>query len=146
MKKLSTLLLCLLTASLVFSQTVSKTKEINKINPAKIIGLPDSVLRKAAAQLVMYDEYDKAFAYMNDNISLESYEIHLKDSIISEKNKQLADKADILSATNMQLSLSKADNEAWKKKYTNLKINDRLKMGIGGTIIVGLLYAWFSKR
>lgn len=83
---------------------------------------------------------------MNDNISLESYEIHLKDSIISEKNKQLADKADILSATNMQLSLSKADNEAWKKKYTNLKINDRLKMGIGGTIIVGLLYAWFSKR
>jgi len=70
----------------------------------------------------------------------------LKDSVISEKNKQLADKTDILSATNMQLSLSKADNEAWKKKYTNLKINDRLKMGIGGTIIVGLLYAWFSKR
>ena len=146
--RLNMLILCLLIALPSFSQMslTDTNSRINRINPAKLICVPDSILRKATAIILMADGMRQELTYTKNEVHLLNAMIFNKDSTIYEYQRLSEDNKAIIDATNGQLDISKQQTKDMQKKYSHLKVNDRLKMGAFCTAIIGLVYIYIEKK
>lgn len=127
-----------------FSQPDSTAK--TKINKAELICLPDSVLRKVANELVLYDQCASQRTVLNLSIDYLNQIITSKDSLLFIKESEIKAKGDIIGLYMDKNSIQNTEIKEMQKKYSQLKINDRLKMGTGAAIICLLVYAWIVKH
>ncbi len=108
--------------------------------------MPDSVVRNMAKFVAQADGWKRDLQLKTEaNLVLGRIIIN-KDSIISNKDKILFDETDKTKATQVLLDVCKAQKSDLEKKYSRLKVNDRLKMGFCATVIVGIVYAYIQKK
>lgn len=120
--------------------------QLPPINYKKIISLPDYVLRKAAIDIQNGDACKLLLNNRMNDIRLLNSTIILKDSILKELSfLRKDDSAMIIAYRNNEITTD-AENAQLKKQYSYLKFNDRLKVGIFGTILIGITYAWITKK
>ena len=114
----------------------------NKIDGSKAICLPDSILRKAAQDILKYEECKAIMAHNDDNLNILNEEIGFKDKIIIEKDLQLGKKDDIIGTWKKKFTLCEAETAQVSKDFLQFKKKDRNKMIAAGGIILGILAAW----
>ena len=129
-----------------FSQAGLVDSSNTKVDPAKLICLPDSVLRKAAQRIVLSDEMEKELKFTKSSNHFLNRMLFFKDSVAYEDSLLLTYKETQLMATKGQLQDEKDQRAILKKQYSYLKFNDRMKMGLFATIFVGLIYVYIEKK
>ncbi len=129
-----------------FSQTDTAKKAKGNIDPSALICLPDSIVRKAAADLKRYDDAVLILGHMQDNDAILNNELRFKDSVIKEKKVQLAQCQGSLTTWKNKYAFSQADNQALKEDYSHLKSKDRNKMIVLGCFALTFLCGWATKK
>ena len=146
LSKLSMLLLCLI-AFLPHTLLASSTLDTSKVNNhTRIIGVPDSIIRKATEMIIQGHDFMSELALYQNKVHLLNRMLFDKDSIIYEDSIIMMDDRSIINATNGKLDVSEQQKAQLKKNYTHLKVNDRVKMSIGMAILVGLVYIYIEKK
>ncbi len=108
--------------------------------------MPDSVLRKATQMILQGQEFMDELNKKKKTVYLLDSEIYYLGFLLFEDSMIIVDDKKIIKATNGQLDVSNAQKKELKDKYSVLKTNDRLKMGIFTTIIIGLVYVYIEKK
>ncbi len=126
-----------------FSQTDTAKKAID---PAHPIALPDSVLRKAARDIILGDQNDTIIKRYDKNISLLNRQIADDDSMLVSKNVIITQSDNIIKTWQDKYTFSLADNQALKEDYSSFKKKDAKKMGVAGAFIILALAAWWTKK
>ena len=103
-------------------------------------------MRNVARFIAQADENQKELFYVKSNNRLLNKMLFYKDSIHYEDSLSNRDSRNMLSATNGLLTLSENQRKELQHKYTHLKVNDRLKVGIFATIVAGLVYVYIEKK
>lgn len=67
------------------------------------------------------------------------------DSIIVEQDSVIKNDSAVRYAYINLLNVANAQTQEYKERYKIAKFNDKIKVGIGATIIVALLYAFITK-
>ena len=121
-------------------------KDTTKNNPAKLDCTPDSVLRKATRMIFQGQDFLTELNLTKKNVRLLNQMLFYKDSIIFEDSLIIFDERSIINAKSGELDIEKGKEKQLLDKYRVIKVNDRLKMGIFTTIIVGLVYVYIEKK
>ncbi len=122
------------------------TVRIPQDSSNKPICLPSDIMHKVARDLVNGDFCAKQLANRNNEIILLSKEMLLKDNVIEDQAKIIKNDSVIKLANINLLNDANARTDEYKIRYRVIKINDRIKMGVGATVIVGLIYGWVTKK
>jgi len=114
----------------------------NKIDGSKPVCLPDSILRKAAQDILKYEELKAIMVHNDDNLNILNEEIGFKDKIIIEKDLQLNKKDDIIGTWKKKFTLCESETAQVSKDFLQFKKKDKRKMIGAGVIIVALIAGW----
>ncbi len=133
------MLVCLLTAYLSFSQTGTGSKDTLICKPARIMRLiAIDVQNGDACKLLLSDR--------NTEIGLLNKHIDFADSLIENQEKTIKNDSVVRVSYVNLLGVANANTQEFKERFHVVKTNDRIKMGVGGALIVGLIYALITKK
>lgn len=117
----------------------SLSQTVTKVDDSTVI-LHSSTMKSIIKDLIAKDQCDSVLEYTQQTDSLLKKVVADKDSIILNINNQLRLESDLFTDKNGELTISENSLKALQKKYTELKVNDRVKMGFATMIILGLVY------
>ena len=103
-------------------------------------------MRKAALCIIRADELQEELRLTNSSNNLLGRMLSYKDSVLYENGIIIMDNQSIIKATQTKLDVAEWQNQALKKRFNNLRFNDRMKVGIFSVIVAGLVYAYIEKK
>lgn len=130
-----------MTSLCCFSQADTARK--NK-DSGKLICLPDSVLRKAAKIINLYERDTAIMSHMDDNLFILNEEIRTTDSARRAQDNILALKNEAIGTWKKKYEQAEASKGLINMDYLAFKKKDRTKMWIAGSLIFLSLAGWAS--
>ncbi len=128
-----------MTALHSFSQTGTQNK-------GKVVCLPESVARKAAIDIVNGDACKELMTNFGNEIMLLNKQLDFSDSLIANQDKTIKNDSVVRYSFVNLLGVANANTQEYKERFHVVKTNDRIKMCVGGALIVGLIYALITKK
>jgi len=96
--------------------------------------------------LIQGQEYCYELNKTKQDVHLLNKMLFDKDSLLFEDSMIIFDDRAIITAKSGEIDLANAQKKELQKKYSVLKTNDRLKMGLFATIVFGLVYIYIEKK
>ena len=109
-----------------------------------MVCLPDSVLRKAAQDINLYEQDTAIMAHMDENLFILNEEIRVGDSIKNDLKNKLALKDGAIGTWKNKYEQSEQSKEVIKADLLAFKKKDKTKMWIGGGLLFLALSGWAS--